>query len=124
MAPGSQLEEWVIDARARTLDLVRDLSDEQFRVPLIRTINPFLWEIGHAAYFQEYWVLRHAAGQAPMRSDADALYDSAKVAYSARPSPSRTKRPHRNASALVLRRDAGPSTPENTQRARSPTETG
>ncbi len=92
MAPGSQLEEWVIDARARTLDLVRDLSDEQFRVPLIRTINPFLWEIGHAAYFQEYWVLRHAAGQPPMRSDADALYDSAKVAHDTRwnlPLPSR-----------------------------------
>src|SRR5438128_5437369 len=92
MAPGSQLEEWVIDARARTLDLVRDLSDEQFRVPLIRTINPFLWEIGHAAYFQEYWVLRHAAGRAPMRSDADALYDSAKVAHDTRwrlPLPSR-----------------------------------
>src|SRR6266850_1091234 len=92
MAPGSQLEEWVIDARARTLDLVRDLSDEQFRVPLIRTINPFLWEIGHAAYFQEYWVLRHAAGRPPMRADADALYDSAKVAHDTRwslPLPSR-----------------------------------
>ncbi|HYR88971.1 MAG TPA: selenoneine synthase SenA [Terriglobia bacterium] len=92
MVPASQLEEWVIDARARTLDLVRDLSDEQFRVPLIRTINPFLWEIGHAAYFQEYWVLRHAAGRPPMRADADALYDSAKVAHDTRwslPLPSR-----------------------------------
>src|SRR6266850_4446933 len=92
MAPGSQLEEWVIDARARTLDLVRDLSDEQFRVPLIRTINPILWEIGHAAYFQEYWVLRHAGGRPPMRADADALYDSAKVAHDTRwnlPLPSR-----------------------------------
>ena len=61
-------------------------------MPLIRTINPFLWEIGHAAYFQEYWVLRHAAGQPPMRSDADALYDSAKVAHDTRwnlPLPSR-----------------------------------
>ena len=31
------LETLVIDARARTFDLVRDLSDEQFRVPLLRT---------------------------------------------------------------------------------------
>jgi iron(II)-dependent oxidoreductase len=88
-----KLEGWVIDARARTLDLVRDLSDDQMRVPLLRIINPFVWEIGHVAYFQEYWVLRHAAGQAPIRSDGDALYDSAKVAHDTRwnlPLPSRS----------------------------------
>ncbi|HYR45118.1 MAG TPA: DinB family protein, partial [Terriglobia bacterium] len=86
------LEALVIDARARTFDLVRDLSDDQFRVPLLRTINPFLWEIGHVAYFQEYWVLRHAGGHAPIRTDGDALYDSAKVAHDTRwhlPLPSR-----------------------------------
>jgi len=78
------LEVWVIDARAHTLDIVRDLSDEQFRVPLLRTINPFLWEFGHIAYFQEYWVLRHAAGCHPIRPDGDSLYDSAKIAHDTR----------------------------------------
>src|SRR5215470_17262408 len=82
--PRSTLEAWVIDARSRTLDLVHDLSDEQFRVPLLRIINPLMWEIGHAAYFQEYWVLRQAAGRVPMRADADELYDSAKVAHDTR----------------------------------------
>src|SRR5438128_10980097 len=88
------LQALVIDARAHTFDLVRDLSEEQFRVPLLRTINPFLWEIGHVAYFQEYWVLRHAAGHAPIRADGDALYDSAKVAHDTRwdlPLPSRAE---------------------------------
>ena len=87
-----ELEAWVVDARSRTLDLVRDLSDEQFHVPLLRTINPFLWEIGHVAYFQEYWVLRHAADEPPICRDGDALYDSAKVAHDTRwhlPLPSR-----------------------------------
>jgi gamma-glutamyl hercynylcysteine S-oxide synthase len=87
------LEASVVEARARTLDLVRDLSDEQFRVPLLRIINPFLWEIGHVAYFQEYWVLRHAAGRSPMRQNADSLYDSAKVAHDTRwslPLPTRS----------------------------------
>jgi iron(II)-dependent oxidoreductase len=82
----------VIDARARTLGLVHDLSDDQFRVPLLRIINPFLWEIGHVAYFQEYWVLRHVLGRPPMHSNGDALYDSAKVAHDTRwslPLPSR-----------------------------------
>ncbi len=86
------LKKWVIDARASTLALVRDLSDEQFRPPLLRTINPFLWEIGHAAYFHEYWVLRHAAGLTPLVPNPDALYDSAKIPHDTRwdlPLPSR-----------------------------------
>ena len=88
----SELESWVVDARARTLALVGDLSDEQFKVPMLRIINPFLWEIGHVAYFQEFWVLRHAANQPAMMPDGDALYDSAKVAHDTRwnlPLPSR-----------------------------------
>ena len=90
----AELQTLVIDARARTFDLVGDLPDEQFRVPLLRTINPFLWEIGHVAYFQEYWVLRHAAGQGPLRADGDALYDSAKIEHDTRwhlPLPSRSE---------------------------------
>jgi len=80
----ADLQTLVVDARGRTLDLVRDLSDEQFRVPLLRTINPFLWEIGHIAFFQEYWVLRNAAGRSPMIADGEGLYDSAKVAHDSR----------------------------------------
>src|SRR5262249_2278586 len=59
---------------------------------LLRIINPLLWEIGHVAYFQEYFVLRHASRRQPIRPDADALYDSAKVAHDTRwnlPLPSR-----------------------------------
>jgi len=87
------LSDCVTDARARTMDLVRDLSDDQLlRVPLLRIINPLLWEIGHVAYFQECFVLRQGAGRQPIRPDADALYDSAKVAHDTRwnlPLPSR-----------------------------------
>ncbi len=91
---GATLEAWTIDARSRTLGLVRDLSDDEFlHVPLLRIINPFLWEIGHVAYFQEYWVLRHAAGKQPILPDGDGWYDSAKVAHDVRwdlPLPSRS----------------------------------
>src|SRR3989449_338926 len=93
----STLKAWTTDARARTLDLVRDLSDKQFRVRLLRTINPFLWEIGHVAYFQEYWVLRHAAGRPPIRPDGDRLYDSVKIAHNTPwnlPLPSRAETIH------------------------------
>jgi iron(II)-dependent oxidoreductase len=94
MIDAATLQTWVIDARSRTLRLVEDLSDAQLKVPLLAIINPFVWEIGHVAYFQEFWVLRHAAGRQPMRADGDSLYDSAKIAHDTRwhlPLPSRAE---------------------------------
>ena len=49
----SDLSDWVQDARQRTLDLVSDLSDEQLMGAKLDIVNPMLWEIGHAAWFQE-----------------------------------------------------------------------
>lgn len=88
------LAQWVREARARTFALVADLSDEQLLGPRLRIVNPLLWEIGHVAWFQEKWVLRHVARRRPMRSDADALYDSAAVPHEVRwdlPLPSRAE---------------------------------
>lgn len=79
-----QLAEWVQDARQRTLELIEDLTDDQLMGPRLAIVNPLLWEIGHQAWFQEKWVLRHAAGLPPIRTDADALYDSAAVAHDTR----------------------------------------
>src|SRR5215813_13741574 len=72
------------EARARTLELVHDLSDEQMVGPRLAIVNPLRWEIGHVAWFQEYWVLRHLCGREPILSNGDALYDSAKVAHDTR----------------------------------------
>ena len=58
----SALAAWVEDARSRTLALVADLGDEQLLGPRLRIVNPLLWEIGHVAWFQEKWVLRHVLG--------------------------------------------------------------
>lgn len=75
----ARLEAWTLDVRSRTPALVRDLSDRQFRhVPLLRIINPCLRATGYVAYFQEFWVLRHANGRSPMLLESDAWYDSAK----------------------------------------------
>ncbi len=73
------------DARARTLALVSDLSDDQLlRVPLIPIVNPLRWEIGHVAWFQEKWTLRHLGRLPPTRPDGDDLYDSAEVHHDTR----------------------------------------
>lgn len=86
------LAAWVRDARTRTLEVVEDLSDEQLFGPQLRIVNPLMWEIGHVTWFQEKWALRHAGGAAPLRADADSLYDSAAIAHDTRwslPLPSR-----------------------------------
>ncbi|HEY3579825.1 MAG TPA: SUMF1/EgtB/PvdO family nonheme iron enzyme, partial [Pyrinomonadaceae bacterium] len=72
------------DARQRTLALVEDLNDEQMIGPRLDIVNPLRWEIGHVAWFQEYWVLRHLCGRKPILAHGDALYDSAKVAHDTR----------------------------------------
>ena len=72
------------EARRRTLELVVDLSDEEMIGPRLAIVNPLRWEIGHVAWFQEYWVLRHLCGRDPILGNGDALYDSAKVAHDTR----------------------------------------
>jgi iron(II)-dependent oxidoreductase len=88
----SELIQLVTDARARTLELVQDLTDEQLMGPRLAIVNPLLWEIGHLAWFQEKWVLRHLGKKRPIREDGDRLYDSARVPHDTRwdlPLPSR-----------------------------------
>ena len=80
------------EARVRTLDLVVDLEDQQLVGPRLRIVNPLIWELGHVAYFQEFWCLRHFQGEPPVVAEADQLYDSARVSHDTRwdlPLPSR-----------------------------------
>ncbi len=69
------------DARVRTLALIGDLDTTQLMGPRLAIVNPLLWEIGHTAYFYEYWVLRRHLGEPAIRTDADALYDSMTIAH-------------------------------------------
>ena len=78
------LLDWVADARARTIELVDDLSDRQLRVEKLAIVNPLDWEIGHAAYFAEFFVLRALQQRPPRLAEADALYDSIAIAHDVR----------------------------------------
>jgi hypothetical protein len=80
----AQLIEALQEARAGTLDLVDDLSDEQLIGPRLPIVNPLRWEIAHIAWFQEFGVLRHLGGHAPILKQGDDLYDSARVAHDTR----------------------------------------
>lgn len=90
----SELVNALQEARARTLELVAELTDEQMIGPRLDIVNPLRWEIGHVAYFQEYWILRHFRGAPPLKTNADALYDSARIAHDTRwdlPLPSKAE---------------------------------
>ena len=80
----AQIIEALRETRERTLKLVEDLSDEQLLGPRLQIVNPLRWEIGHLAWFQEYWVLRHLGGQPPILKQGDELYDSARVSHDTR----------------------------------------
>ena len=86
--PPTTLLSWLpaalVDARTRSLALVKDLDDAQWLGPRLAIVNPLLWEVGHLGWFQEFWTLRHARGDAPLLAQGDALYDSARVAHDTR----------------------------------------
>lgn len=71
------------------------------RVPHTPELNPPLWELGHVGWFQNFWIARNPVpersrgrradplaprlAQAPgHRAEADALYDSSRVAHATR----------------------------------------
>jgi len=72
------------DFRARLLGLVGDLDDSQMIGPRLAIVNPPLWEIGHVAWFQEFWALRHLRGERPLLEHGDRLYNSTDVAHDTR----------------------------------------
>src|SRR5690348_17952863 len=72
------------EARERTLELISDLTDQQMIGPRLAIVNPLRWEIGHVAWFQEHWILRHFWKRAPVDPHGDQLYDSARIAHDTR----------------------------------------
>jgi iron(II)-dependent oxidoreductase len=83
-APAMDLTRMLLDARGRTLSLIEDLTDEQLLGPHLPIVNPPLWEIGHLAWFQEKWILRHLHGEGSILKQADELYDSARIPHDVR----------------------------------------
>lgn len=91
---GAQLAAALRNSRQRTLDLVMDLSEEQWKPARQIGINTIAWELAHIAWFAEFWILRGPhfrdelgfanAKQAPRFSGPDALFDSARLAHAAR----------------------------------------
>ena len=78
------LEAWIVDARERTLALVRELPPPRLIVPRLPIVNPILWEAAHVAWFQERWTVRRRGTLESRLAEADAMLDSERVAHESR----------------------------------------
>jgi gamma-glutamyl hercynylcysteine S-oxide synthase len=102
----------LMDARNHTLHLFAQyeqaLASRDFAVPKMGEVNPPLWELGHVAWFQEWWIgrnMQRAQGRhcepaharlASIEPHADRWYNSSTVAHHTRwsldlPTPAHTK---------------------------------
>lgn len=80
-ATAESISSALLDVRARTLALVEGLDDQQLMGKILPTVNPLKWEIAHAAYFHETWVLRHLGKQAEVMKGVDELFDSISIQH-------------------------------------------
>lgn len=95
-------------SRAQTRAVADDLADAREFGPMLATVNPPRWELGHVGWFQEYWCLRRTAPgrHATARGDsilpnADDFYNSATM-----PHDSRWSLPLQTFQATIRYRDA------------------
>lgn len=64
-----------------TLGLLESLTDEQFTVPFEPGINPPIWELGHAAFFYEFFILRALNQTSPVMPGYDEVWDSFEIKH-------------------------------------------
>ena len=50
------------EARARTLQLIAPLSDDDLQVQHDPLMSPIVWDLGHIAHFEELWLTRNVHG--------------------------------------------------------------
>jgi ergothioneine biosynthesis protein EgtB len=91
---GAGLADALRDSRATTLARTLDRDDADWRVPRRAGVNPVAWELGHLAWFAEFWILRGphadtaegfvAAARPPRIAGPDAVFDSARLAHADR----------------------------------------
>lgn len=83
------------DARHYTLSLFDQFAaagyDTLSRVPHIRTINPPLWELGHLAWFAEWYILREATSSHPAAAHGSSLLTRGDDWFDSNTVPHRTR---------------------------------
>jgi iron(II)-dependent oxidoreductase len=78
------LLEALLDARRVELELLDGLVDGEMLGSRGHFLEPPIWEMGHVGWFQEYWILRHLDGLAPLLPGSDGIYEAFHVPYARR----------------------------------------
>jgi len=59
------------ETRARTMEIVAGLTDDDLRRQHSRLMSPIAWDLGHIAHFEALWLLREGSPAAGSRRDGD-----------------------------------------------------
>jgi iron(II)-dependent oxidoreductase len=63
-------------ARARTLSLLDDMSEEQLSWQVSPLQSPLVWDFAHIGHFEELWLVRNVGGNPPLHAGHDDVYDA------------------------------------------------
>jgi gamma-glutamyl hercynylcysteine S-oxide synthase len=70
------IAEMLSEARARTLELIEPLDDEQLNRVYSPILSPLAWDLGHIANFEELWLVQTIGQREPMRGELGRFYDA------------------------------------------------
>jgi len=70
------IAEALSEARARTLELIEPLDDEQLNRVYSPILSPLAWDLGHIANFEELWLVQTIGEREPLRGDLARFYDA------------------------------------------------
>jgi gamma-glutamyl hercynylcysteine S-oxide synthase len=70
------IAESLSEARARTLELIEPLDDEQLNTVYSSILSPLAWDLGHIANFEELWLVQTVGNREPMHGDLGRFYDA------------------------------------------------
>lgn len=75
-SPKAAIAERLSEARARTLELIEPLDDEQLNRVYSPILSPLAWDLGHIANFEELWLVRTIGEREPLHGDLGRFYDA------------------------------------------------
>ena len=61
--------------RTRTFDMTDVLNDDDLNEQFSPLMSPLVWDMGHIANFEEYWLLRELDGRTAHDAERDAMYN-------------------------------------------------
>jgi len=61
--------------RVRTFTMTAPLSDDDLHLQFDSLMSPLVWDMGHIANFEEFWLLRELDGRTAHDAERDAMYN-------------------------------------------------